>query len=302
MASALLASKLVECLGGEPCILLPEGLSHQSKKLLEGLNLELGECKGDPELVVVVDTANPAQLGGLQDLLEKPLILIDHHAPGILAEKALYSIVEPAASATELTANLLEEAGCRLGASEATLGLAGIIYDTKRFLLATPKTFRAAYWLASQGGDYTRALSLLSSQGPAPMPERMARLKAVSRLRLGRACKDILVAVTHIGSYESSVARSLVELGADVAVVLTERRDGYRASVRTSKLAEEHGIRADAVARYLAEKYGGQGGGHPGAAMAQLPFIAPSVEEATDLVAKSLPGKVARMCTGGRGR
>ncbi len=278
---------------------MPEGLSHQSKRLVEGLGLKLPGCTEHPELVLVVDTANPAQLGSLQDMLSNQLILIDHHTPGLLAEKATCRIVEPAASTTEIVASLLEEAGCSLDCGQATLGLAGIIYDTKRFLLATPRTFRATYWLASQGGNYHRALSLLSNQGPAPMPERMARLKAVSRLRLGRACKDILVAVTHIGSYESSVARSLVELGADVAVVLTERRDGYRASIRTSRLAEEHGVRADAVARYMAEKYGGQGGGHPGAAMAQLPFIAPSVEEATDMVARSLPGKVARMCTRG---
>ncbi|MEB3774286.1 MAG: DHH family phosphoesterase [Desulfurococcales archaeon] len=304
VASALLAYVIVRGLGGRACILFPEGVSAASKRLLAGLGIEVEYCTGDPPAnVVVVDTANPAQLGGLREVVEGAsiLIVVDHHRPGDLYSRASYSLVNPsAASTTELLALEARRMGVEIPQSIATLGLAGILYDSKRFLLVGPGTFRAVQALIDYGGDYSRALQLLTQTGGLTLSERIARLKAVSRARLGRACKEVLIAVTHVGSYESSAARALLEVGADVAVVLAERREGYRVSVRVSRGAEALGITADKIALYLAEKYGGEGGGHSGAGMAQLPFIAPSIEEATDMVAKTLPGRVGRICTGGK--
>ncbi len=304
ISSAVAASRLIECLGGDACILLPEGLSQQSKKLVEELQINIPHCDEAGDNVIVVDAANLVQLGSYSRLASEAstLIVMDHHATGELRDMARIAIVDPNAPASiEVLTRLLHQAGCRLEGREATLALAGLIHDSRRFQLVGRDTFRIASILVEWGGDYGRAQSLLSTGGRPPMPERVARLKAASRIRLARACREVLIAVTHIGSYESSVARSILELGADVAIVLTERREGYRVSIRVSKQAEERGIRADAIAAYLKDKYGGEGGGHPAAAMAQIPFIAPSIEEAADLIAKSVPGKIARMCVGGSG-
>ncbi len=249
--------------------------------------------------MIVVDSSNPSQLGGLATLASRegpPVILIDHHQPGLIASIAKLRLVDSsAASTTEIVSSILAELSLCIRPREASLALAGIIYDSRRFRIIGSHTFRASLYLQSCGAS----LVDVDSKGDSDFSERFARIKAASRLRPARICGDIILAVTRVGSFESSVARALLELGADIAVVVGGS-EGIRVSIRTSKRALENGIRADEIAVYIAGRYGGEGGGHKQAAMVHLnpdPDPAILVEE----LSKSLPGKLARLCVEWRG-
>jgi nanoRNase/pAp phosphatase (c-di-AMP/oligoRNAs hydrolase) len=312
LASTVLVSSLLRGLGKDHCIGLPEGPSRLSKRALETLGIGLRECGGEhrARLAIVVDASNGVVLGEYYEAYRSAptRILIDHHEPGELASLATAMVLEPGASSTsELVVELLSMSGVRPSPREAALGLAGIIYDSKRYAHAGPGTFRATLALLEWGADYQASLSL-TSPGAAEgakddlleFSERMAVVKAASRMRVERSCSLIIVA-SYIGSFESSAARSLLRLGADVAVIVAPREDHARVSVRVSRRALDKGVEASWVAEYLAARMGGQGGGHRAAAMAHIPPGNP--EDIVDDIARSLPGKIARKCTnsGGRG-
>jgi len=295
------------------CAYLPEGASRQARQALERLGLELPLCGEDEEfdVAIAVDSANLVQLGAGAAVYRgaRFRVAIDHHERGSVHEAADVAFVEPGASSSvELAVRFLEGLGLKPSdARAATLAMAGLVSDSRRFLLVGPSTFAAAQRLLEWGADYRLALDLAQlhrqAGGEEDLGERIARLRAFSRLRISRSCRDILIAVTFIGSYESAIARSLVEAGADVAIVVTERRDYYRVSVRVSRRAADSGVTASSVARFLAEKFGGEGGGHEAAAMAHIPVsAASSPEELADAIARSVPGRVGRLCVEARRR
>ncbi len=268
------------------------------------LGVSLKECSApvDTETIdvlVVVDSSNPSQLGGLAALANKegpPVILIDHHQPGLIASIAKLQLVDSsAASTTELVSSILAELALCVEPREASLALAGIVYDSRRFRIIGSHTFRASLYLQSCGASLVE----VESKGDTDFSERFARIKAASRLRPARICSDIILAVTRVGSFESSVARALLELGADVAVVVGGGGEP-RVSIRTSKRALENGIRADEIAVYIAGKYGGEGGGHKQAAMVHL-NAGPDPSILVEELSRSLPGKLARLCVEWRG-
>ncbi len=319
---ALLYSALSRVAGGV-CVYIPEGASRPARLALERLGLELPRCPEAGEeaydVAISVDAANLVQLGDAAAIYKGAAfrIAIDHHERGSVHEAADEAFVEPDASSTvEVTVFFLEALGLEPGDPRAaTLAMAGLVSDSRRFLIVSRRSFAAAQRLVEWGADYRVALDLAQAarqhgSEAEELGERIAKLKAFSRLRLARACSDILIAVTHIGSYESVVARSLVEEGADVAIVVTERREHFRVSVRASRRALASGVTAAGIARFIAERYGGEGGGHEAAAMAHVPVsAASSAEELAEAIARSVPGRVGRLCvearkergSGGRG-
>ena len=302
VASAVIALQVLGHLGSTGCIGVPEGPSKVSRALLERLSIELRSCGQDTiyEGCVIVDSSSPAQLGLLRDpcLSAKTRALVDHHEVGLLHDIVELKLVDVnASSTTELMVRVVEGLGLRLDSRVATLAVAGIIYDSRRFQEVGHHTFRVVSTLLEWGCDYSLALkSLAVERGEAEdLSRRVATLKALSRLRLEKTCHDLLVAVTHIGSHESDVARTLVSLGADIAVVLAEREGKARASVRVSERALEKGVKASTIAAYIASRHKGEGGGHEAVAMAHIQ-LEEEVDEVVDSIARSLPGKISRIC------
>jgi len=301
VGAALLVGEALALYRVKYCVLLPEGASAQSRALLARAGVGVPACNVEmlsgPDLLVVVDSASHTQLGDAAQILDAAsrVILVDHHEPGPLHDIVDAVLGSPAAgSSTEVAAVVLEEMGACPEPAVASIALHGIVHDTRRFSSPGVFTFEAAQYLVDCGGRVLARVQRPREQ--EDFSERYARVVGASRARVSRACRDIIVAVTHIGSFESRVASSLVDLGADVAVAVKDEGRGFRAAVRVSDRAVSRGITANAIAEYLASKFGGQGGGHARAGMAHLP---PALEEAEDLaerIARSLPGRVARMC------
>ena len=311
LASAVLVSSALQALGKDHCIGFPEGVSRISRNALETLGIEVSVCTGSVEapIAIAVDASNGVMLGSYYEPYKRSAerVLIDHHEPGELASLATAKILEPeAASTSELVVEVLSNLKTRPEPKVATLGLAGIIYDSRRYAHAIPRTFSSSMKLLEWGADYQAALALALPRGETgrgeahDFSERMAIVKAASRMKVERAC-SLIITVSHIGSFESSAARSLLRLGADVAGIVAPREPHSRVSVRVSKRAMEKGVEASWIAEYIASRLGGQGGGHKAAAMAHIASRPP--EDIVEEIARSLPGKIARRCkeAGGEG-
>ena len=289
LASALGVRNLLE---GKALIFFPEGLNSLSKKLIEKLSISIKysvkceELKKIPDYLIVVDTGSRAQLGCLSSLVdETKLILIDHHSTGDLTNIAEATLVEPhAASTSEIIVDIYRQLKRKIPKEEAIILLAGIIYDSGRFFHVGPLTFSRVQYLLDNGADYSLALSLLKME--PEFSERMARVKGALRAKFYRADNtQIIIALTHVGAYEASVARALIQLGADIAIVLSERKEATRMVIRALKRTiEKHGIDVGRdIASKIAEAAEESGGGHETAAMAVLKKTA---EEATTQILK----------------
>jgi len=210
---------------------------------------------------IIVDAGAPEQLGKFRDApFKKPTMVIDHH---VLNQRDIFSafIVDYEATATaEIITRLFEVAKVRLSKKVSTALLVGILYDSRNFYIATPKTLRAAAFLIENNADYTTAQEVL--KGSMDRAERIARLKAAKRMDI----IDVggwIIAFTQVGSYEASASRGLIELGADVAIVGSERKEEVRVSGRaTRKFYEKTGIHLGEVMKEVESKVRGKGGGH----------------------------------------
>jgi len=304
LASALLAWKAISMLGGEACVLLPEGLSRLSKILLEKVDIVIPECKDSERFVglLVVDSSNSTQLGKYKDLLGLTRVyLVDHHSTGDIVDMAELWHVEKAPSTTQLVVLGISDLGLQMDSSTATVGLAGLVFDTRRFHSADWGAFIAASKLLEWGGDYGVVVKALSPPRDVDVSERMAKLKALSRLRLGRACGELLIGVTHIGAFESRVAKTIIDIGADIGIVLSRHDNELRVSVRVSERALKWGVKASELASYIADRLGGRGGGHGTVALVHIEDYSGEVEELADSISRSINGKVGRICTSAKG-
>lgn len=272
VASALLLAHALTRLGVRKVVVaFPEGASKLSRKILEGLGMAVEYLSRPPRAryaaVAVVDATNRNQLGAFRGVLKGArVLLLDHHLPpGDVASIANYAIVMRETAATVIAYFAAKRLGVPVDQQLATLALAGLLFDTRRFLHATPNSLRVAVQLIEEGGDYALALSLLKEE--EDFSERVAKLKGAMRchvLRVG----SYLVAASEVGSFEASVARALVALGADVVLVASERDGECRLSIRLSQLFHEK--TSFSASRDLASRLTagirGEGGGHDTAA------------------------------------
>ncbi len=120
-------------------------------------------------LLVVVDTHNPDFVDSTELLAAcSKVVVIDHHRRMVKAiENPVIFYHEPiASSASEMVAELAQYFGneCKLTANEAEALLAGIMLDTKNFVMRTGvRTFEAAAFLRKLGADTVSVKNLFAS-------------------------------------------------------------------------------------------------------------------------------------------
>ncbi|RDE12572.1 MAG: hypothetical protein C4K47_07485 [Candidatus Thorarchaeota archaeon] len=226
---------------------------------------------GNHELVVIVDTNNRFQLGeALQSFRSDPsrTILIDHHEPSPEAnEIAGHLIVKSNKSSTcEIVIDVFDDFGLSFSKTTASLLLAGILFDTRRFFYTTTDTLSTAIRLVKAGADYQACVDALVTK--PDRSERIARLKAAARSEM-YLLDGWLVVTSRVSAFEASACRALIDLGADVAIVGgTPSKDVVRISSRSTNefYQRTHVNLGTDVMERLGELIGGVGGGHPNAA------------------------------------
>jgi nanoRNase/pAp phosphatase (c-di-AMP/oligoRNAs hydrolase) len=248
-------------------ISVPSGPSKLSKKISKLLPIVLTKNPHieESDLIFLLDTNTIQQLDDWSNRIVPgtPLVVIDHHATHPKTEQiATISITEETALSTcAVIYHLFQQASIQPNQLEARAMFLGIAYDTRHFILANSETLKIIADLTDCGVDAQEALSILSL--PMDFSERIARLKAANRIKILRI-KDWLIVYANIGAYQASVARSLIALGADVAIVAGKKEDkiqvSFRASQQFYKSTKFHMGRN--LATPLGEFINGMGGGH----------------------------------------
>ena len=230
----------------------------------------------DYEAFFFCDVNNLLQLGELILNQEfpgnKPFFIIDHHSFHEFSERADFTIIDQSfSSASEIISYIFYQSGISLPKNIATLLLAGIMSDSRRFLITSKHIFEVTNFLTKYG-DYEQALSVLAT--PVSLSERVAKIKGMQRAIL-KKIDDDLIAISHVSSFESAVARSLTSVGTDLAIVVSKQKPSQlRISLRCKKsFAKKHSIDLGEIAYQLSLSLGGTGGGHITAAGINLPNI-----------------------------
>lgn len=251
---------------------IPEGMDRLAKEVLSSLGEEVAlNPSADADIAIVVDTSSLDQLEEYKEKMKQSgmkIIIIDHHRPDTETEKVatIHWVDESVSSTAELVLELASELGIDLSSKTASLLLAGIITDTGHFRFANESTFRAVSDLIEMGANYRKTLDAV--QIPEDPSKRIAMLKAAQRAELHKSHGRWII-FSEIGAFESDAASLFVKIGADVALVggEDESEGEVRISARSrSGVASETHLHLGKLMSKLAEKFGGTGGGHSGAA------------------------------------
>lgn len=288
VGTAIAFSELIEKTLGQnaPDILCPDGASIAGKRLAKRCGVEFLTNITDRTTkycgTIIVDSLEPEQLSPLTlDELPKPLLLVmDHHyeKDGLFKQNALAYISTPLPSCAELfykTFKAVKQWNTLSPTSRLAL-VAAIITDTQGLRSAIPQTFLTLYELTRDDPEtYNDAKTAIAV--PQEDSERIAALKALKSIGYERIKKDnlsdgkeILVAWCHAGNFEAYVANVLIRCGADVGIVSCGKKGFVRLSARARKRVEPLLHLGKQVMEPIGEELNGSGGGHAGAASANV--------------------------------
>ena len=214
--------------------------------------------------IIVVDCASPSQIGF--KLPDVPLCIVDHHSAasdnwpeGALELKGDYS------STAEMIWDWFQSEGLDLDPDQGTLLLAAIISDTGRFKHSRSGCHRRVDEICKASGiDIVDVIEKVESED-LNHSQRISIHKAVSRSTVHEV-GEFMVSITRAGTNEGVVAHALLAAGAHASFVYKRNNSDLRLSSRASRNATNQGIHLGLLMKKIADRLGGEGGGHAGAA------------------------------------
>lgn len=250
-------------------VVTPEGMTTLTTRLSRKFpSRTVTESSEEYDLYVAVDVGDSELLKdwrGRMETSSAPKVLVDHHP---LRDRSLYDHVivdEKATSAAEVVYQLFRSLKVPVEKRTAQALLDGIMFDSAHLAIAGEGALRAVAHLLDRGASVSEARRALRSE--PDYGEVLAKLKGAQRLRIYRL-GNWVAATSLVGSFQAHVARSLLFLGADVAVVGGASDGVARVSLRANQRffeATEVQLGVD-VAEKVAAGLGGHGGGHATAA------------------------------------
>jgi len=269
--SAVAISKLLKdyARGCSVVVATPEGVTTLTAKLAEKFAHEtVEETDEDFDLYIAVDVGDAELLRSWRAKMEASRgvkVLVDHHP---LRDRRLYDHVvvdDKATSAAEVVFRLFLERRAEIDRRTAQALLEAIMFDSSHLAIASPRALRAVVHLMDRGADVFEARKDLRSR--PDYGEVLAKLKGAQRTRIVKVGEWVL-ATSRVGSYQAHVARALLSLGADVAVVGGESEGETKVSMRSTQgFLERSEVKLGTqVAEAVGKELGGFGGGHPTAA------------------------------------
>lgn len=245
-------------------------ISQLSKNFLQNLGYEQTIIDLSPELdkfniVVILDASSPSQLGITKDELKNPIV-IDHHTYNDIWNDAVYYCDETKTSCGEIILDILRFIEFQITPQISLALLGSILVDTGHFKFANKHSL-VNFADLMEVGDHSMSdiYNLIDSGQNDDKAQRIAHLKGAQRLRL-REIGKYLIAVTQLSSFEASMCKHLLLLGADVAFVGAQRNDEFRISGRATAKLINSGLHLGKLFQTLGSELGCDGGGHAGAA------------------------------------
>lgn len=245
-----------------------EGPSRLSRHILTALSMTLTPNPSieEADVIILLDTNTIQQLGDWVNRVKtsnSPIVVVDHHAshPETTQLTTHFFVNENVSSTCEIIYQFFKDMQIQITEIEAKLLFLGIAFDTRHFILANSTTLKIVVDLIDSGVNTQETLSLLSL--PMTESERLARLKAAKRAKFLKV-GDWIVAFSHVGAYQASAARSLISLGAHVGIVVGQKGNQLKISMRASSIfhmTTKMHLGRD-IAKPLGEYLKGMGGGH----------------------------------------
>jgi len=279
--SAYLLSLMLKSRGITYKVLIPQGISTRILNLTKIIPFKYVTSEEEVEsnnLSIFLDIGGPGTIPGLEPLLSKAnkSLLLDHHyhQRNFLS---LFNEVYVNNTDYSSTCEIVYDVGIRVSSNFKSLlsyndilALISAILIESRFLqLAKSKTLLRIYEITKNIKSESILMDAFSIIRPKiDRSEKIAMLKGMQRLEIYEA-GDYLIAISHLSSYQSSLAAKLLGLGADIAVVFGITDNECKLSVRVSEeIKRELGIHAVKTFIEKMNKYVEcQGGGHEGSSM-----------------------------------
>jgi nanoRNase/pAp phosphatase (c-di-AMP/oligoRNAs hydrolase) len=264
-------------------IIAPKGASTLGTSVCKSLSIAFQEEVSDQEienanLIVLLDVGSPKLVEPYLGNISKSRalkLLLDHHSSTLNGQESenhkspsfefldRIFVDQRATSTCEILA--LEYPKQMLDLRTSLVLLVGLLFDSQHLGIATSSTLEAALKLVKIGGArIDEAKELLRSR--PDRSEIIARLKSAQRLRFEQA-GNYLLSQSEVSSFQASVARMLVDLGADVGVAYGEQGNEGRVSVRSSqRFFRETSVDLGSLLGNLSKELVLTGGGHSTAA------------------------------------
>ena len=243
----------------------PLGISRQGRRVLDKFPFHVREeVEKSPSLVFIVDSSSSEQICELAFRTNPKIILIDHHQRGNLAKDADFTFVDTEAhSCAILVYRMIVCLGIPVVSHAAPFILCGIVADTAFLRIACKEDIDVVDELLNyvELSEIFDALSVKED-----ISERIAKLKVMRRVELYRI-RDLIIAFSRAGSFESRAAVSIIKMGADVAVVFNVKKNEIRISARVRKYLSSD-IDLVKMLKMAEPLIDGSVGGHAGAASA----------------------------------
>ncbi len=266
--SSYATAKMLKSFANSVKVVLPEGLNTIAEKVSKNFPLHIDSDPnfGQADVIVIVDTNNPLLLSqAMEDVVKSKArkVLIDHHPLASNAKKLADTMFldTKASSASEIVYRVYKANKVKISKQIAQVLLVGIMADSQHLFLAGSKTIETVNDLCKLGASLEIARKVLMHE--RDFSERIARLKAARRIVV-YSSNNFIVAFSRVGSFHASAARGLLELGADLAVVVGGDDKASKASLRsTQKFYAESKLH---LGTDIASSLTDSGGGHPTAA------------------------------------
>lgn len=247
-------------------ICAPGGIDRVSKLVSDKMGFEvLSECNiSDYDLVVVVDTSSPEQFKPGEITVPEGSIVIDHHMPTDKWQNMMFYCDDTKVACTEVILEIIRSENIGITKDVGLALLGGMITDSGHFQFADTRLLRDfADVVDATGIGIDEAMDL--TRAGMSMSERVSVMKCIERSKFDRV-GDMIVAVSHGGSFEASGCKALLAAGADVVFVASQRGDEFRMSGRATQEMIRRGIHLGELMKCVSSETITDGGGHGGAA------------------------------------
>lgn len=245
-----------------------QNISQISKKILNRLGPQTILTKPklqDFKTIVILDTSTPSQLGVKLDHIQD-YIVMDHHLDSKEWNTELYYCDASKTSCAEIILELLQFINFNITPKVAKTLLVAILADTGHFKFATLETFlNFSKLLEISDLRPAEVFEILENTDKIDKSQRIAHLKGAQRLKFEQL-HGYIVASSIISSYEASMCKQLIVLGADIAFVGAQRDEQVRISARAGREVVERGLHLGEFFQGLGSELSCEGGGHDGAA------------------------------------
>ncbi|MFW9770731.1 MAG: bifunctional oligoribonuclease/PAP phosphatase NrnA [Candidatus Thorarchaeota archaeon] len=217
------------------------------------------------DTILIIDTNNLDQLYYKELDFSTPFIFIDHHLNLNKNYRAnldsLNLIFENYSSTAEIILELFRIKQVSIPIPYKVLLASAIIADSGLFKYGNNQTIHNISFLLENGIPIQEILNLLESD--SELSERIARVKGLKRVGLLKA-ENWLIGVSRVSNFSASVATTLINVGFDVGIIFSKKKDGTIITTRARKeVCQKTGLH---LGRILSNIEGCSGGGHDGAA------------------------------------